>query len=401
MIEFWGEFALIEGSELQEGVLLTFSSDYKVVAIQTGISQKKASHHHAYCYPNALLTPAFLNMHLHLEYSFAHNLFEPHQGPVSFIQFMRTMDFPSPYTVIQNASHFLNDAYRKGTQFFCDTENHLTLIGFKNLYRHHFLTFYEILGLNNHDFHSSISRIERLPLYHPLFFTPHSFYSVSPELWQGFQEFFKTHKEAYISIHFLESLPERKLLEEKEGTLFDFIQTFANWPFSPQPPTSIVQSHLPTHSPILLVHNTEIRKDEISQLVEQYPSLCFCLCPRSNEYISNQLPPVKDFFEIALDRIMLGTDSLVSNETLHVWDEITFLKKRGISIEYSDIAKMLWLNPTRFLFEQEISLQVGFSPGLVLIQGDWEHFAQTETRLLLPARYPKIPQLSYLWAWEK
>jgi len=396
VLEFWGQFAVLEGGKVEEGVLFTFSSEGKVLEAKAGIARADAQKRHAYCYPDGLLVPAFLNMHLHLEYSYAHGQFEAGQGSVAFIQFMRTLPFPSAYEVIRNASSSFQQAFSRGTQYFCDTENLLTLISFKNTFSSHFLTFYEIFGLNQHDFDKMVSRISRIPFSHPLFPTPHSFYALSEPLWEGFHQWLETLATAFLSLHFLESDEERELLEKGKGPLMDYFQTFATWPYPPQPPIDWLLSHIPKHFRLLLVHNTVMEKEEIRKVATEYPNLYFCLCPRSNFFITGKIPPIQWFLEEVPDRVVLGTDSLVSNSSLHVWDEITFLVERGIKLSFSDLSRLLWVNPTRFLFGIEEPFRPGFSPGLVLIQGDWERLTPTETKLLLPARYSQVGKLPYL-----
>ena len=78
--------------------------------------------------------------------------------------------------------------------------------------------------------------------------------------------------------------------------------------------------------PLLLVHGTFASQQEIESLAERFGDrLSWVLCPRSNDYIEGARPPVETLRRAGV-RIALGTDSLSSNETLSIVEELKMLR---------------------------------------------------------------------------
>ena len=78
--------------------------------------------------------------------------------------------------------------------------------------------------------------------------------------------------------------------------------------------------------PLLLVHGTFASQQEIESLAERFGDrLSWVLCPRSNDYIEGARPPVETLRRAGV-RSALGTDSLSSNETLSIVEELKMLR---------------------------------------------------------------------------
>jgi cytosine/adenosine deaminase-related metal-dependent hydrolase len=85
-----------------------------------------------------------------------------------------------------------------------------------------------------------------------------------------------------------------------------------------------ILENLPPDSHILFIHCLEATQAEIDQLGARYPNAYFCLSPKSNEYIHGKVPDISHFDSVQ-DRICLGTDSLASNTSLRMIEEIQCL----------------------------------------------------------------------------
>ena len=73
---------------------------------------------------------------------------------------------------------------------------------------------------------------------------------------------------------------------------------------------------------MILVHNCCVTQRDIDVVMNHFTaSVRWCLCPRSNRYISRLEPPVELLRRNRLD-ICLGTDSLASNDRLSVFEEM-------------------------------------------------------------------------------
>ena len=77
-------------------------------------------------------------------------------------------------------------------------------------------------------------------------------------------------------------------------------------------------------SQIILVHNTFTSKEDVEWTKENNYSIYWCTCPKANLYIENSLP---DYSIFDLEKLCIGTDSLASNSTLSILEELKVLKE--------------------------------------------------------------------------
>lgn len=106
----------------------------------------------------------------------------------------------------------------------------------------------------------------------------------------------------------------------------------------------------------------------------------FVLCPNSNLYIENQLPPVSLFRGENLN-ICIGTDSLASNHSLSVLDELITIQKNFPEIGVDELLEWACLNGAKALKVDDKfgSFETGKNPGVNLITGiDFKTMKLTE-----------------------
>ena len=129
--------------------------------------------------------------------------------------------------------------------------------------------------------------------------------------------------------------------------------------------------------PLLLVHNTYTTTDDLSKVAEYNSQVSYCLCPNANLYIENRLPDIKLLG--AADQLMvLGTDSLASNWTLSILDEMKTISASDPSIELATLISWATNNGAKFLgVDSELgSFEKGKRPGINLIYNvDLENIA--------------------------
>ena len=97
----------------------------------------------------------------------------------------------------------------------------------------------------------------------------------------------------------------------------------------------------------------------------------FCLCPNANVYISNKLPDINLFVRNQCN-IVLGTDSLASNDQLSILEEINTLQKAYPDLSLSEMLKWATSNGAKALKidDKYGSFEKGKTPGVVLIQNE-------------------------------
>jgi cytosine/adenosine deaminase-related metal-dependent hydrolase len=113
----------------------------------------------------------------------------------------------------------------------------------------------------------------------------------------------------------------------------------------------------------LLVHGLEVEREDQELIAARGATLC--LCPRSNRWISGRLPDVPGYLEAGV-RLCLGTDSLASNASLDLLEEVVEL-----STSFPDLPIAGWLSAATengasvMGFESLGRVEPGCSPGLL------------------------------------
>ena len=122
-----------------------------------------------------------------------------------------------------------------------------------------------------------------------------------------------------------------------------------------------------------MVHNTFTTKEDIewanSQLsVSNSPILFWCTCPNANKFIENKLPNYNYFIEENV-RVTIGTDSLASNWSLSILDELKTISKHYPQISLQTLLLWATKNGADFLgFNQLGTIEKDKKPGLNLLK---------------------------------
>src|SRR5690606_16623329 len=235
-------------------------------------------------------------------------------------------------------------------------------------------TFVEIICMKDDEVLNKIEEARDIEFYfdpNHSSITPHAPYSCSKSL-------FKTYKKSIsddniISIHNQESEEENKLFRYKSGEFLKFYEKMGIdvGCFKAQARNSI-QSYLnflPASNHTILVHNTYTSIKDLDFINRMARKVTLCLCPKANLYIEDTLPKVQLFLNQKFD-IALGTDSLASNDTLSILEELKTLHKANKELTFLETIKWATINGAKALgLDNEIgSLEVGKKPGLVLLK---------------------------------
>ena len=162
------------------------------------------------------------------------------------------------------------------------------------------------------------------------------------------------------SISDLEELKEENILfEKKEGALFDWLNnidaTSEIW--RKRNKSTDIFAELKNQNTIL-VHNTFTKKED---LTDNY----YCTCPKANLYIENSLP---DYSIFDRDKLCVGTDSLASNNSLSVLEELRIIQE-NYSFDLNTLLKIASKNGAKALgFEDLGTFEKGKIPGVNLIK---------------------------------
>lgn len=323
---------------------------------------------------SGILIPGFVNTHCHLELSHLVDVIPERTGLIDFIG--KVMELRG------NDAEKINDAMRKADQFMF--ENGIQAVGdhantaisaeIKNQSKINYHTFVEIISLKEDEANAKIDEARDIEFYfNPTHssITPHAPYSCSKSLFKAFKK--SISEDNIISIHNQESEEENKLFRYKTGDFLSFYEKigFDVKEFKAQARNSIQSylNYLPTSNPTILVHNTFTSIKDLDFITRMGREVTLCLCPKANLYIEDALPKVQLFnnhkFEIAL-----GTDSLASNNTLSILDELKTLHNANRELNFLETIKWATINGAKALnMDKELgSIEVGKQPGLVLLK---------------------------------
>jgi len=156
-----------------------------------------------------------------------------------------------------------------------------------------------------------------------------------------------------------ETKEENQLFENKKGAFFDWLNgmnaTLSIWE-NRNKSTDILREL--GNKKVLLVHNTFAKKEDIT---DNY----YCTCPKANLHIENTLP---DYSIFDIDKLCIGTDSLASNHSLSILEEL-FVIQENSNFDLNTLLKIACKNGAEALgFEQLGSFEKGKIPGANLIQ---------------------------------
>ena len=206
----------------------------------------------------------------------------------------------------------------------------------------------------------------------PCTISPHAPYSVGEEMWDLLAG--ASGLTSRISMHHDESPEERELLEFGAGRLADgFRQAgfdISRLPAEAPDAFALLGKYLPA-SDWILVHNTMMKN--IPSIAEVKAGVYWVLCPRSNQYIENLLPDIEGFATSGLT-VCLGTDSLASNHSLSVLDEMKTILDAAPEVSFETVLRWATINGALALDMQNQlgTIETGKKPGLVNIPVfDW------------------------------
>lgn len=321
-----------------------------------------------------IITPGFVNAHCHLELSHLAGAIPKHTLLISFLQRVMGRKTTEQNCIEDSMQKADEQMYDAGIVAVGDISNSLVSKKVKLKSKIYYHTFVEILGFDPQTADAALERGKSIrSAFKPLSasIVPHSPYSVSKELFLRIKEL-SAEETNLFSIHNQESEEENHFYQTNEGGFIDFYSAMNRSIdfFKAYEQTSLasILPSLPQEERILFVHNTFTSKDDIELVKKQKLNATWCLCPNANLYIENTLPSVELFTQSDLSMV-LGTDSLASNDKLCILSEIKTLHEHFSDLNLSETLRWATLNGARFLGidDQFGSIETGKRPGLNLI----------------------------------
>lgn len=331
-------------------------------------------------YYEGIICPGFINTHCHLELSHLKSKLPEEKGLDEFIKEIENVRKADEAEIAEAFVKAEDEMLANGIVAVGDISNGNSSFTQKAKQRLRYHTFIEVFAFAPERAEKAYEKGLLLLRDYLLLnqkspevsITPHAPYSASEKLLRKISSFADKNK-SILSIHNQESKEEDIFFKKKEGKILKRLEHFGIDTFLWNPTgLSSLQStlmHLPNNRKILLVHNTYTSKEDIQWAQHYSKNIYWCFCPNANLYIENTLPSIKEFIN-ENSKITMGTDSLASNWSLSVLDELKTISKHHPEITLNTLLTWATRNGAEFLgFDKELgTIEKGKRPGLNLIK---------------------------------
>ena len=326
------------------------------------------------------IVPGFVNCHCHVELSYMWKLFRKGTGMAGFIDQINALrDTKSMEEKVGDISRWMETMWDRGVSAMADISNCSDSFAIKKASPMYTRTFLEVFGTEPEDCGRVMEGVMKLKeeadgLGLDASPTPHACYTMSPGLLTAVSaEGLKT---GYLSFHSEETVEEEDMVRFGRGPMWENRKSAG---MSVPPVTGesslkyfidrLKEAHpAPFDENILLVHEVCLDQEGIDAIKEVMNHPYIALCPCSNIFIHNALPPI-DLMRSNGLKLTVGTDSLSSNDDLDMVRELYCLQSNSKGLEMEELLSWACLNGAEFLGKQDVlgSISIGKKPGLVVI----------------------------------
>lgn len=365
----------VSSAPLENAVLITDDSG-KILAIEAFGQHDPTSVQKL----DGYLIPGFVNTHCHLELSHMKGKVDTGTGLIPFITGVVTQRNASAELIADAIRRGESEMLEGGIVALGDISNAPDTFAVKSEGRMRYYTFLEMFDFLQEE-NAEKTFTDGLGVWNQLnpapgsarSLVPHAPYSVSRNLFKKINAH-NPKSGATVSIHNQETPPEQSLFLNKTGGFLDFYGKFGiSLEKFEAPGKTAIHYALENMNPgnrTLFVHNTLTSPEDIAAAQAWSPNVFWATCPNANLYIENRLPNYQAFIDAGA-RVTIGTDSLTSNWQLSVLEEMKTIARYQSFVPFETLLQWATLNGAQALgFDDTLgSLDVGKTPGLVLLQG--------------------------------
>ena len=326
------------------------------------------------------VVPGFVNSHCHIELSHLHGKFRKGTGMAGFIDQINALrDWAGADVKARLTQEWMDKMWKDGVSAMSDISNDDSSFKIKSSHKIYTRTFLEVFGSEPEMCEGVMSDVTKLketadaegidaaP-------TPHSCYTMSPQLLSASAA--AGLESGYLSYHSQESQEEEDLLISGSGAMYENRKRsgMSTPPVTGESSLKYFIDRLAAAKPapydehILLVHNVCLKQDDIDAAKRVMNNVYWAVCPLSNIFIHNALPPIPLMRKNGL-AITVGTDSLSSNDDLDMVKELVCIKQNFAEVPMNEILVWACLNGARFLSKEDSlgSIAPGKTPGIVFV----------------------------------
>lgn len=274
----------------------------------------------------SVLLPGFINSHCHLELSDLEECIPPGQEYSQWVQKQGVIR--KNWSLEKYEKSFakgLESGIQSGTTLIVDLSNYGICPIPSEKIKPDVISFHELLGWSPDRYQPTIHHFQKkfrqgevvaVP-------TPHSPYSCSPEL---IKQCFFNKASGFYTMHLAESQEEKDLFLGTPGPLTELLRFFVGKNPLEGAVGEGIQRYFENEELLfprmLWAHGNTLNNSEQNFFLKG--NSYFVHCPRSHDYFQH---PIPDFVSNP-DRWLFGTDSLASNSSLSLWDELVFFNHK-------------------------------------------------------------------------
>jgi cytosine/adenosine deaminase-related metal-dependent hydrolase len=213
---------------------------------------------------------------------------------------------------------------------------------------------------------------------------PHALFTASKDLFRRCEEIAQR-EHILLTTHLAESREEMEMFRDGSGPLYEFMRSIgrpmndcgSKTPLelfldligsggSPNRPRAIEVNR--PYLSWIVAHLNELTESDFDLLEQSISKFHVVHCPRSHDYFGHSPFPFERLRSLGFN-VCLGTDSLASNETLSLFDEMQAFQKEFPGISAEEIFQMVTVNPARALRHESALGQIrpGFGADLIAV----------------------------------
>ena len=322
-----------------------------------------------------IVCPGFVNTHCHLELSHMKGLMPEGSGLPKFVSQISKLRQTSKVDKLKSIKEADQNMYKSGIVAVGDISNTTESLSVKKNSAIRYHSFVEQFGLDKNKaedlLREGLKTVEEYRSFNlSASLVPHAPYSLSPQLIKGIYSYSDGQ---LLTIHHQETASEKELFLDSKGILAELLiakgldlssqvesgQNSAQYALLP---------YLAKKQRLLLVHNTFSESADIEEIETHFSHAYWCTCPKANLYLEQKLPNYNLWREKNL-KITIGTDSLASNDSLCVLEEIKIIQKNFPHITTNELLIWACKNGAEFFNYDELgSFKSRSKPGVLLIE---------------------------------
>ncbi len=220
--------------------------------------------------------------------------------------------------------------------------------------------------------------------------SPHAPYTVEPDAMRACADRARTLR-APLSIHLAETVDEERFTRSRDGRLVTYLQELGVWderiPVSGCGPVELASKTGLLTERTIVAHANYVTDSDITRIADSGASVAYC--PRTHDAFGHRPHRFRDMIAAGIN-VCVGTDSLASNPSLSILDELRFLRERHPDMPGGELIAMGTIRGARALGFERVagSITVGMFADLVVVPLDSSEAHRGWEQILESARPP-------------